>query len=147
MSATPAEIALCCGPKCYRGSPGAGPCAAAVFGRSIARRTKDAGFVVVPREMPDDLSSAGLWRAVVAAMEGRAPSHTIPSSSQTRPDDAVTHAEVERLRLAGESLLLEACHMAAQLSHRGLPGVKGDSVDQAIESMRAALAREAPDAE
>ena len=124
MNASPAEIALCCGPKCYRGSPGAGPCAAAVFGRSIARRTKDAGFVVVPAEA----------------------SHTLPSSSQTRPDDAVTHAEVERLRLAGASLLLEARYMAQQLSHRGLPGVKKDSVDRAIEGMRAALAREAPDA-
>ena len=125
MSATPAERALCCGPTCHFGSTdGSGPCAAAIYGRAIARRAWLAGFVVVPAEA----------------------SHTLPSSSQTRPVDAVTHAEVERLRLAGASLLLEARYMAQQLSHRGLPGVKKDSVDRAIEGMRAALAREAPDA-
>jgi|GEM_PF-5923516 len=51
-------------------------------------------------------------------------------------------AEVERLRAAGRALLVEASCMAAQLSHFGQPGVKGDAVDRAIEGMRAALKQE-----
>jgi len=77
MSGTPAERALCCGPTCGQGKH----CAAATYGRGIASRAWLAGFAVLPREMPadmpelvidvQDMSSAGLWRAVVAAMEER----------------------------------------------------------------------------
>ena len=59
MNASPAEIALCCGTKCCRGTPGAGPCAAAVYGRAIARRAKDAGFVVV------DVTEVGRLRSAL----------------------------------------------------------------------------------
>ena len=144
MNASPAEIALCCGTKCYRGTPGADPCAAAIYGRAIARRAKDAGFVVVPAEA----------------------SHTLPSSSQTRPDDAVTHAEVARLRTALHGIAnwceaypaavftleaaeaaLAACK-AAGISVAEMHGTWAQHLLAGIgENARAALAREAPDAE
>jgi len=144
MTATPAERALCCGPTCQFGSTdGSGPCAAAIYGRAIARRTKDAGFVVVPAEA----------------------SHTLPSSSQTRPDDAVTHAEVERLRSALDGIAnwceaypvevfpkeasdaaLAAC-AAAGISVGAMHGTWAQHLLAGIgENARAALEEEAPDA-